>query len=108
MASTAMTAETGRTMPMVHMGMGKVAAVSFIMICWRTGEARPAHHAEEEHRRTDIDRHRQPPEQAVEQHQKHHDPRAFNSAETGGKAKEHHPDEEKARRLLGPVEEGCR
>ncbi len=23
-------------MPTVHMGMGKVAAVSFIMICWRT------------------------------------------------------------------------
>jgi hypothetical protein len=66
------------------------------------GETRPAHHAEKEHRGTDIDGHRQPPEEAVEQHQKHHDTGAFHGAETGGKAKEDHPDEKKAGRLLGP------
>ena len=31
-----MTEETGMTSPIVHIGMGKVAATSFIMICWRT------------------------------------------------------------------------
>ena len=55
-----MTEDTGMTSPIIHIGNGKVAAVSFIMICWRTSviPVQPVI-SEEQHRGADVDRHRE-------------------------------------------------
>ena len=98
-----MTEETGITSPMTHIGRGKVAAISFIMICWRTSVMPgPAHDQEEKHGRADIDRDRDMAEKAPRHGQEDDDARRFDGAEAGGKAEEDHPDEQETNRLLGP------